>query len=134
LETRQDPEARRQGKTHLVKMLYDKGWDAKDVRQLFRFIDWMMDLPAELEKAFRQEVYQFEEEKKMPFVTSVERAGIVKGLLEGIEVSLKVKFGPEGVALFPEIRQLEELDVLRAVLRAIETAKTADELRAVWAS
>src|SRR5262249_8213261 len=41
-ETRQDPAARRAWKVRLVRGLYERGLSANDVRQLFRFIDWMM--------------------------------------------------------------------------------------------
>jgi hypothetical protein len=33
-----------------------------DVRQLFRLIDWLMELPAELQDGFRQELHKFEED------------------------------------------------------------------------
>ncbi len=39
----------------------------------------MIRLPKAREVAFRQELYAFEEGKKMPSVTTVERAGIQKG-------------------------------------------------------
>ena len=48
----------------LFRGLFDRGMSADDIRQLFRFIDWMMDLPDELAKQFWQEVIQFEEEKR----------------------------------------------------------------------
>jgi hypothetical protein len=69
----------------------------------------------------------------MPFITTPERLGRQWGLLEGIELGLKLKFGPEGLRLLPEIRQLADVDLLRAVLRAIETASTPEDLRRVWA-
>jgi hypothetical protein len=131
-QTRQDLETRRAWKLRLVKGLHDRGLASPDVRQLFRFIDWMMDLPKNLDKKFWQEVHQYEEEKRMPYITSVERIGIEKGLLEGIQLALELKFGPEGLKLLPEIRELGELDVLRAVLQAIKTATTPDELRQIW--
>jgi hypothetical protein len=51
----------------------------------------------------------------MPFMTTLERLGHKNGLLEGIEVILKVKFGEEGLQLLPEIRELS-VEQLRAVL------------------
>src|SRR5207244_7922381 len=57
-------------------------------------------LPRELESQFAQEIHQYEEEKKMPYVTSVERLamerGTAIGLREGIASSLEIKFGPAG--------------------------------------
>jgi len=132
-QTRQDPETRRAWKLRLVKGLYDRGFSAADVRQLFRFIDWMMDLPEELQKQFWQEVHQYEEEKRMPYITSVERIGMKKGLLKGIELGLEVKFGAEGLKLLPEIRELKDLEVLQNVLRGVfKTATTLDQVRQIW--
>jgi hypothetical protein len=74
----------------------------------------------------------YQQEKRMPFITIVERMGIEKGLLEGLEVSLKLKFGDEGLKLMPELRELQDHELLRAVLRAIGTAASPDELRRVW--
>jgi len=42
-----------------------------------------MTLSKELEREFQQELKQYEEEKKMPYITSIERAGQLKGQLEG---------------------------------------------------
>jgi hypothetical protein len=53
----------------------------------------MMRLPDELEKIFWEEIQQYEEDKQMPYVTSVEKIGIKKGMqqgmLKGIERNLK---------------------------------------------
>ncbi|MEH2178127.1 hypothetical protein [Nostoc sp.] len=63
-------------KLHLTKRLYKRGYQREDIINLFRFIDWVMRLPEELENSFWQEVTQYEEEKKMPYITSIERRGI----------------------------------------------------------
>jgi hypothetical protein len=136
LETRQAPADRHAWKLRLVKGLYERGMEREDVWQLFRFIDWIMDLPESLGNLFWQEIAQYEEEKHMPFITTPERIGMEKGLeeglLAGIEVSLTVKFGEEGERLLPEIRELHDNKVLRAVLRAIAKATSPDEVRRVW--
>ncbi len=134
LETRQAPADRQVWKVRLVKGLYSRGLSAEDVRQLFRFIDWMMELPRPLDKLFWDELHQYAEDKRMPFITTPERLGLEEGLLKGIEVSLRIKFGPESLKVFHEIRQLENVELLRRVLEAIETAPTLDELRRTWAS
>ena len=79
LETRKDPDSRLKWKLSLVKRLYRKGYSREDILELFRFIDWIMTLPESLEKRFSDEMYEYEEEMKMPYVTSVERMGIKKG-------------------------------------------------------
>jgi len=56
-----------------------------------------MQLPEVLEAAFRRELFAFEETMKMPYVTTVERAGIQKGLQQGearmLLLQLSRKFG-----------------------------------------
>jgi hypothetical protein len=102
------------------------------VRRLFRFIDWMMDLPPALQQSFTREVFQYEEVKGMPFITSVERDGIRAGLLQGIEVSLDIKFGADGLKLLPEIRKIQDHEKLAAVLHTIRSAATPEEVRRAW--
>ena len=55
-----------------------------------------------------------------------------KGLLEGIEVCLEMKFGAEGLELMPELRQIQDHELLRKVLARIKTAASPDDLRRVW--
>jgi hypothetical protein len=91
-----------------------------------------MSLPEAMERLFLQEVYQYQEAKRMPFIDIAERVGIEKGLLEGIEVLLEFKFGDEGLKLMPELRELQDYEALRAVLRAIKKAAKPEDLRKVW--
>ena len=80
LETRKDTASRFTWKLRLIRGLYDRGWTAKDVRQLFRLIDWMMALPVELQGEFRSEINRFEEERHMPYLSSIERLAMEEGL------------------------------------------------------
>ncbi|MCI0458307.1 MAG: hypothetical protein L0Z62_15190 [Gemmataceae bacterium] len=133
LETRQNPADRQAWKVRLVKGLYERGLNAKDVRQLIRFIDWVMDLPPVLERLVREEIHRYEEEKRMPFMTSFERFARTEELLAGIELGLELKLGAQGLQLMPEIRQITDIEKLRAIRQAIRTATTPDDLRKVWA-
>ncbi|MGO9464891.1 MAG: Rpn family recombination-promoting nuclease/putative transposase [Isosphaeraceae bacterium] len=72
-ETRTDPGRRRAWKFGLVKSLYDRGLDGEQVRLLFRFLDAIMVLPRELEKALSVDLAELEKERTMPYVTSIER-------------------------------------------------------------
>jgi hypothetical protein len=137
METRQAPADRQAcdppGARRLVKGLYDRGLKLEEVVELSRLIDWLMDLPPALENLFRDEIHRIQEEKRMPFISVFERGGYRRGLLAGIEVCLEVKFGQEGLKLLPEIRKLEDHEVLEAVLEAMKTADSPDEVRRVWA-
>jgi predicted transposase/invertase (TIGR01784 family) len=84
-ETRDNASTRKEWKFRLTKRLYEQGYERKDILNLFRFIDWMLELPASLKQAFRDELEQYEQERQMPYVTSIEQMGIEKGREEGRE-------------------------------------------------
>ncbi len=132
LDTRRSPGERHTWKIRLVKGLYGRGLTPEDVHQLFAFIDWVMELPQPLEEHFWDEIDAYQREKTMPFVSIAERMTLVKGLLEGIEVALDVKFGDAGLELMPDIRQIRDPDLLRKVLAKIKTADSPEDLRRVW--
>jgi hypothetical protein len=52
--TRRDPQGRLQWKLTLVKILYQRGYTKEDILELFRFIDWLMVLPDDLELSFAE--------------------------------------------------------------------------------
>jgi hypothetical protein len=103
------------------------------VRQLFRVVDWLLDLPWELQQGFQDELHSWEQENAMRYVTSVERFGIEmglkEGLQEGISALLETKFGPAGKRLMSRVRKIGEVDELRAVLKAIPAAESLQAIR-----
>ena len=133
-EMRADEGERYAWKFHLIKNLFDRGLSRENIQRLFRFIDWVMDLPKELEEALSVELHRYEEEKQMPFVTTPERVGIRKGLREGIQEMLEFRFGEEGLRLMPEIRNIHDEEQLETVLKAIKTVASPDDLRPLWAN
>jgi len=113
-----DAQERLQQKLELVKQLYKRGYDEKTVVGLYRFLDWLLRLPEDLAAEFDNRLSEYEEERKMPYVTSIERRGIEKGRKEGVAgVALRLlqrRFGPLDEATQTHIRslpleQLEEL-------------------------
>jgi flagellar biosynthesis/type III secretory pathway protein FliH len=143
-QTRRDPEDRMRGKLELVKGLYQQGYTREEILELFRFIDWVMVLPEDLETRFEETLLSYEQEVHMPYITSIERKGIQQGLqqglqqgireglLAGIELGLELRFGDEGLGLFPEIRQIEEVEVLRAIHAGLKRVGSLDELRGIY--
>ena len=143
METREDVAARHAWKVRLVKGLYQRGFEKADVQQLFRLIDWLMVLPVELQGIFRDEIYEFEMEKRMPYVTSIERMAEEKGreegreegreaerstLLEIISDGLVKKFGAAGKRLAARVRKCRDIARLKAINRALITAKNIKEV------
>jgi hypothetical protein len=131
-QTHGDPVSRHAWKIRLVRALYDQGFNAKDVRELFRVIDWLMELPPALKTVFWQDVAKIQEERRMPFITTPEWYGRCKGLREGIESLLRVRFGEAGPKLMPEIQEIHEEEKLRAILKALETAASPEDVRRLW--
>jgi predicted transposase/invertase (TIGR01784 family) len=82
-ETRNDAVARKDWKFKLTRSLYERGYDRQDILNLFRFIDWILELPEDLRQSFRDELEKYEQEKQMPYVTSIERMGIEQGIEQG---------------------------------------------------
>lgn len=155
LEAAHDDEARRRWEVRLVKGLYERGFNAEQIRQLYRLIESMMDLPKPLAILAWKEISDFAKEKNMPFVTGADivireealAEGLAKGreegreegrqaakeyLVKGIEVALDMKFAAPGRTLLPEIRQIDDLGLLNNILQAISRADTPDDLRRVW--
>ena len=136
-ETKKKPLDRRRWKLFITKRLYQKGYQRKDIMDLFHFIDWVMRLPLDLEKSFLEDIDSYEEEQKMPYITSAERIGREKGLKEGmllgaIELGLELKFGPEGLELLPEIAKIGDLEVLSAIKEGIKKGNNLKQLRSYY--
>ena len=128
-ETRRSAVDRQAWKLRLIRKLYERGMAKEAVRQLFRFIDWIMELSKPRQLRFLEEIAQYTEDKQMPFMTTPERIGLEKGLIKGVEASLDIKFGDKGLELMPDIDLLLDHETLQAILQAIRTTPTLEGLR-----
>ncbi len=133
--THGDNPGRLQAKLGLVRELHRRGLGEREVRQLSRFVDWLLALPEELDDDFWREAKALEEEKKMPYVTSIERIGIKEGLKQGrrqaialVRQALEIRFGDEGLALAPELDALEP-EALSQLHERLLRGATIDEVR-----
>ena len=120
--TRQDPESRLEWKLKLVKGLYERGYSREEILELFRFIDWVMALPQELEDQFDDELSAFEEERKMQYVTSIERRAKRVAVLEVLET----RFSPIPSELSERINQINDPNFLSSLLRNAVMAESLD--------
>ncbi|MCP4655235.1 MAG: DUF4351 domain-containing protein [bacterium] len=93
LASRDAPEIRLKWKLRLVGGLYRSGCDPERLWDLYRFIDWVMELPEDLQIQLDGEVERLEMEMNMPYVTHVERRaerrGIEQGVKQGVEQGVK---------------------------------------------
>ncbi len=81
-KTKNQAPERKNMKFQLVRGLYEKGYNRSQVLDLFRFIDWIMALPEDLDNIFWNDLRVYEEEKKMTYVTSIEKIGFKRGQQE----------------------------------------------------
>jgi len=130
-ETRGKGEERKRWKWYLTWRLYERGYARADVLNLFRFIDWVMRLPEELEASFWQEVEPYEEERRMRYVTSVERIGMKKGILktarEAVVDALEVRFGGAPPSVVEVINGMEGPSLLKSLLRSAIALNSLEE-------
>lgn len=108
--TRGDMDLRKKSKWRLTRSLYERGYSRQEVLELFRLIDWLLNLPEGLDIEFERELIKFEEENVMPYITSIERIGRQEGrqeaLREGILDILEARFG-----VLPEELRVKILEI-----------------------
>lgn len=129
-ETRRNPASRLQWKLSLIKGLYERGFSREEILELFRFIDWLMALPEDLERRFDEEIKHYEEEKQMTYITSVERIGIQKGIQQGIREAvldiLKTRFAEVPSSTMAAINAIEDLSILKRLLKQAVTVDSPE--------
>jgi len=115
----------------LTRFLYQWDYTREQILAWFRVLDWMLRLPEDLELEFREELIAFEEETRMPYVTSVERIGIQKGRQEGEAAVLlrliALKFGPPSEDVRARI-EAADADTLLDWSARILTAERVDDI------
>jgi len=87
--TRRDSPERGGRKWELIRQLYERGWERKEVLELYRLLDWLLPLSARAERVFQEQVRELEKEKAMSYISSAERIGIEKGLEQGLHQGLQ---------------------------------------------
>lgn len=134
-----DSQQKFNGKFRLIKLLYQRGYSRQQVLDLFRFIDWMIQLPKELELQLSENVARIEEENKMPYVTNIERFAIekgealgeVRGEIKGESSTLlkliKLKFGEISAAVEQKVTTADKAQLDIWVDRIL-TAETLESL------
>jgi Domain of unknown function (DUF4351)/Putative transposase, YhgA-like len=118
LNTRNDRNNRKEQKLALVQRLYEKGFEEQDVVNLVRFVDWMLTLPPTLEAEFKLEIQQIEARRRMKYVTSFERSGMLQEALSIVTRLLNRRLGTLDEALLEQVRSLSigELEALSEAL------------------
>lgn len=116
--TKGDNAQRYEWKRNLIFGLYRRGYQRDEILNLFRFMDWVIRLPYDLNQQVRQEVYEFERRKKMPYVTSFEQIAMKEGFTDIVQLQLEAKFGAVEDTIKSRINNLD-LEKLRSLIVAI---------------
>jgi len=151
METEGDDFSRFQWKKKFIALLHDLGFHHEMLYALFRFIEWIMELPEELENKLYQEMIKMKGEEGMSFMTILEKKSHEKGLKEGLKKGLRqglekgmekgmIKGRQEAILAILEVKfenlndelrnlilSIQSIDVLE---RLLEQAKLSDSLQA----
>ena len=112
------PEQRARWKLVLSRMLLERGWSHNDILDLYKFIDWVMALPKDLQQQHEETL----EEEKMTHLTVWERRGKQEGLKEharrAVLRALELRFEEvpdrvrEAIGAMTELDRLDQLHEL----------------------
>jgi len=140
--TKNNPQERYTWKWTITRALYEKGFSTKNILSLYRLVDWLMMLPDDLTKQFTQNLIAYEEERKMPYITSAERIGIEKGRHEGRDEgmlfdaremlleALDEKFSRDiPTDIHDQIKALNNRILLKRLLRSAIQSKDIEDFR-----
>jgi Domain of unknown function (DUF4351) len=72
-------------KRELIFRLYERGYTRQEIYAFFRFLDWVMSLPQELEEKLKTDIHRYKEGKRMPYISTWERLVKEDGRIEGLE-------------------------------------------------
>ncbi|MFQ5630406.1 MAG: hypothetical protein ACE5I1_16670 [bacterium] len=118
--------------------LYRRGMARETLLAIYKFIDWIIELPDALERKIHTEIKKFEEKKAMSILTTAERIGAKKGRRDerkrsvamaqkAIATILKLKFGDKSKVLTARINQVKSLSVLENLMERLPQAQTVTE-------
>jgi len=71
-------------KLQLIRLMYRRGYTKERILTLFRVIDWLLRTPLKLEPVFQQGLSTIEE-RKMAYITGIERLGLERGMQQGMQ-------------------------------------------------
>jgi hypothetical protein len=132
---------RRDWKFRLFRGLLLRGLSPEEVRQFLRAIDWLLDLPKDLDRQLRFDILNWEKEQTMPRLSSFEEfakeEGFEAGLRAGNEkavkfllMALEFRFGEDGIRYGEELKARPLTEWAEKLEANIRSVQTLDELKA----
>jgi hypothetical protein len=128
---------REQWKGNLSRLLYQKGYNRKQIVDLYKAIDVMMTLPKSLQLSFEEKLTQYQEELKVPLLSNIERRALERGLQRGtketskkhIILALQNRFGEIPDSLIQTLNQIEDSSLLESLFVPSITVNSLEEFQ-----
>lgn len=127
LETEGNVQERYRWKKRFLLELYQRGMEREVILKVYKFVDWIMTLPKELNKEIHAAVKSIEEAQKMPYITTAEQIGREEGLAQGIAVVLEIKFGEAGQRLSKRAHEIEDWEKLQKIMLELKHVKSLSD-------
>ncbi|MBE9010640.1 transposase [Pseudanabaenaceae cyanobacterium LEGE 13415] len=122
-----DARARLTRKLQLILGMQGLGYSEDTILELFRFIDLMMTLPPELDRAFDAEIRRFGAENVMPYLTTVERFAQIRAIASVLDA----RFGEVSPAVIERLERVYDSEPLDRLLRGASTLNAMTEFEAL---
>jgi len=116
-------------KLYLIRQLYERGYGKDEIRELFEFIDWVLQLSDKEEDLIWEEVKELEEVKGMPYITSVERIGMRKGMEKGLQQGLQQGLLEDGREMVLEALDERFDEISNEISNAVNQIEDRDRLK-----
>ena len=120
-------EERLSQKLQLVQGMQGLGYSEDTILELYRFIDLMMTLPPELDRAFDAEIRRFGAENAMPYLTTIERFAQIRAIAEVLDA----RFGAVPSTIIERLEQVNDDEQLKQLLRQASTTTAIAEFEAL---
>ncbi|KZL51333.1 Rpn family recombination-promoting nuclease/putative transposase [Nodularia spumigena] len=119
--------AREQWKWNLARLLYERGYNRKEIVDLYKVIDLMMALSQDLQLTFEKKLANYQEERKMPLLTNIEQRTIKQTRKQDIIKLVQVRFGNMPENLVGSINQIDNTSFLEQLLVSTISVNSLEE-------
>ena len=121
-------------KKRFLLELYQRGMKRETLLAIFKFIDWVMELPEGLDNEILEKIKTVEEKKAMSHMILPERIGMKKGvektmplLHNALATIIEIKYGEAGQALAARAARIKNLAKLQKLMDELKLAQSLPE-------
>jgi len=121
IESKDDVEKKYKWKKALIADLYEKGFSREDIAALFKFIDWIIRIPTELEKTFREEIIRIKSKEGISVEETMHTIESMAARKKAVDIALEMLANGEPVdkiAKYTKLTEEEIKDIAKTSRRA----------------